>query len=75
MLTNQLKVSECSTKSLRDKCHGRECLNSVCVQEWISYRQLNVAEETAVMAECKEDACFVSMDFDRDVALTRCVNR
>ncbi|MCP9261964.1 Actin-related protein 6 [Dirofilaria immitis] len=33
------------------------------LKEWISYRQLNVMEETYVMNECKEDICFVAYDF------------
>ncbi|GMT14927.1 hypothetical protein PFISCL1PPCAC_6224 [Pristionchus fissidentatus] len=36
------------------------------LKEWVSYRELNVVEETFVMNECKEDACFVSLDLQKD---------
>ncbi|GMS84309.1 hypothetical protein PENTCL1PPCAC_6484 [Pristionchus entomophagus] len=42
------------------------------LKEWVSYRELNVVEETFVMNECKEDACFVSMQFDKDSEIARC---
>ncbi|CAD6193949.1 unnamed protein product [Caenorhabditis auriculariae] len=41
------------------------------LKDWISYRQLNVMEETHVINECKEDVCFVSQDFDRDMVFAR----
>ncbi|EFO85655.1 hypothetical protein GCK72_005125 [Caenorhabditis remanei] len=37
------------------------------LKDWISYRQLNVSEETYVINECKEDICFVTLDFDRSM--------
>ncbi|QQP57058.1 Actin-related protein 6, partial [Caligus rogercresseyi] len=37
------------------------------LKEIVSYRQLHVLEETYVMNACKEDACFVSLDFHRDM--------
>ena len=43
------------------------------LKEWISYRELNVMEETFVVNECKEDACFVSMDFNRDLEIATSV--
>ncbi|EYC29346.1 hypothetical protein Y032_0006g2927 [Ancylostoma ceylanicum] len=41
------------------------------LKEWISYRDLNVLEETYIMNQCKEDACFVSPDFDRDMKIAK----
>ncbi|GMR36523.1 hypothetical protein PMAYCL1PPCAC_06718, partial [Pristionchus mayeri] len=41
------------------------------LKEWVSYRELNVVEETFVMNECKEDACFVSLQFDKDAEIAR----
>uniref|UniRef100_A0A0M3KK77 Actin-like protein (inferred by orthology to a C. elegans protein) n=1 Tax=Anisakis simplex TaxID=6269 RepID=A0A0M3KK77_ANISI len=41
------------------------------LKEWLSYRQLNVLEETYVINECKEDACFVAENFSRAIALAR----
>uniref|UniRef100_A0A1I8IF66 Actin-related protein 6 n=4 Tax=Macrostomum lignano TaxID=282301 RepID=A0A1I8IF66_9PLAT len=38
------------------------------LKEAISYRQLMVMDETHVMNQCKEDACFVSENFDADLA-------
>ncbi|WKX94217.1 hypothetical protein Q1695_011463 [Nippostrongylus brasiliensis] len=37
------------------------------LKQWITYRDLNVLEETYIMNQCKEDACFVSLDFNRDM--------
>lgn len=37
------------------------------LKDWISYRQLNVMDETYVINCCKEDACFVSTNFQRDL--------
>jgi actin-related protein 6 len=37
------------------------------LKDWISYRQLNVMDETYVINCCKEDACFVSTDFRKDM--------
>lgn len=37
------------------------------LKDWISYRQLNVSEETYVINECKEDLCFVSQDFEKSM--------
>ncbi|CAL2031346.1 hypothetical protein CAEBREN_04650 [Caenorhabditis brenneri] len=37
------------------------------LKDWISYRQLNVSEETHVINECKEDVCFVAMDFEKSM--------
>ncbi|CAI4222020.1 unnamed protein product [Auanema sp. JU1783] len=37
------------------------------LKEWISYRELNVLDETYVINECKEDSCFVSNNFCRDM--------
>jgi actin-related protein 6 len=39
------------------------------LKEWVSYRQIQVLEETYVMNQCKEDVCFVSSDFNRDMSI------
>lgn len=37
------------------------------LKEIISYRQLHVMDETHVMNACREDCCYVSLDFDGDM--------
>ena len=37
------------------------------LKEVISYRQLMVMDETYVINELKEELCFVSLDFDKDM--------
>ncbi|TRY75044.1 hypothetical protein TCAL_07010 [Tigriopus californicus] len=37
------------------------------LKEIISYRQLHVMDETYVMNACREDCCYVSLDFERDL--------
>lgn len=39
------------------------------LKEIISYRQIHVLEETHVMNACKEDSCFVSIDFEGDLKM------
>lgn len=41
------------------------------LKEVISYRQLMVMEETHVINQMKEDACFVSQDFYKDMNIAR----
>lgn len=41
------------------------------LKEWISYRQLDVMEETYVMNECKEDVCLVADDFYKHMEIAR----
>ena len=41
------------------------------LKEVISYRQLHVLDETFVMNACKEDSCFVSLDFNKDMVQSR----
>lgn len=41
------------------------------LKEWISYRQLNVLEETYVMNECKEDTCYVADNFQKHMQIAR----
>ncbi|RXG59772.1 Actin-related protein 6 [Armadillidium vulgare] len=41
------------------------------LKEIISYRQLNVMDETYVINQVKEDSCFVSLDFMADMKITR----
>ncbi|XP_068248580.1 actin-related protein 6-like [Palaemon carinicauda] len=41
------------------------------LKEVISYRQLNVMDETFVINQVKEDACFVSLDFNSDMRIAR----
>lgn len=37
------------------------------LKEWVSFRQLDLRDETYVLNQCKEDACFVSQDFTKDM--------
>lgn len=41
------------------------------LKEIISYRQLQVMDETYVMNQVKEDACYVSLDFTKDMETAR----
>lgn len=41
------------------------------LKEIVSYRQLNVLDETYVINQVKEDSCFVSEDFMRDMAIAK----
>ena len=41
------------------------------LKEIVSYRQLHVMDETYVMNQVKEDACFVSQDFTSDMETAR----
>ncbi|XP_063700215.1 actin-related protein 6 [Culicoides brevitarsis] len=41
------------------------------LKEIISYRQLNVMDETYVINQVKEDSCFVSQDFNADMEIAR----
>ena len=41
------------------------------LKEIVSYRQLHVMDETYVMNQVKEDACYVSQDFLRDMETSR----
>lgn len=41
------------------------------LKEVISYRQLNVMDETYVINQAKEDSCFVSQDFMADMEIAR----
>lgn len=41
------------------------------LKETVSYRQLHVLDETYVMNQAKEDVCYVSLDFQRDMISTR----
>ncbi|KAG6447249.1 actin-related protein 6 [Manduca sexta] len=41
------------------------------LKEVLSYRQLNVMDETYVINQVKEDSCFVSMDFMNDMEIAR----
>uniref|UniRef100_A0A1I8B0X9 Actin-related protein 6 n=1 Tax=Meloidogyne hapla TaxID=6305 RepID=A0A1I8B0X9_MELHA len=50
---------------LRIDIGGKALTNQL--KDWISYRQLNVADETYVINCCKEDVCFVSTDFQEDM--------
>nr|CAD2185636.1 unnamed protein product [Meloidogyne enterolobii] len=50
---------------LRIDVGGKALTNQL--KDWISYRQLNVTDETYVINCCKEDVCFVSTDFQEDM--------
>ena len=41
------------------------------LKEIVSYRQIHVLDETHVMNAAKEDACYVSLDFDQDMRTAR----
>ena len=41
------------------------------LKETVSYRQLHVLDETYVMNQVKEDVCYVSLDFQKDMMSTR----
>ena len=41
------------------------------LKEIVSYRQIHVLDETHVMNAAKEDACFVSLDFEQDMKVTK----
>ncbi|KAI1278785.1 Actin-related protein 6 [Halotydeus destructor] len=41
------------------------------LKDIMSYRQINVMDETYVINQCKEDACYVSLSFDKDLTDTR----
>lgn len=41
------------------------------LKDIISYRQLNVIDETFVMNQCKEDTCFVSSNLDKDLEICK----
>ncbi|XP_058461856.1 actin-related protein 6 [Malaya genurostris] len=41
------------------------------LKEIISYRQLNVMDESYVINQVKEDSCFVSQDFNEDMRIAR----
>ncbi|KAK3886040.1 hypothetical protein Pcinc_009787 [Petrolisthes cinctipes] len=41
------------------------------LKEVISYRQLNVMDETYVINQVKEDACFMSQDYNADMAIAK----
>ena len=41
------------------------------LKEIISYRQLHVMDETCVMNQVKEDVCYVSLDFNSDMEMTK----
>lgn len=54
---------------LRIDVGGKALTNKL--KDWVSYRQLNVSEETYVINECKEDLCFVSQNFDESMKEAR----
>jgi len=39
------------------------------LKEWLSFRQIDVRDETYVINQCKEDACFVSLDVNHDMKI------
>ncbi len=41
------------------------------LKEIISYRQIHVLDETYVMNACKEDSCFVSLNYTNDMKLSQ----
>nr|CDS32738.1 Actin protein 6 [Hymenolepis microstoma] len=51
-------------------CVGGKILTNRLI-EVTSYRQLDVRSEIYIMNQCKEDACFVSKDFWKDLAFAK----
>lgn len=51
-------------------CVGGKILTNRLI-EVTSYRQLDVRSEIYIMNQCKEDACFVSKDFWKDLTLAK----
>lgn len=41
------------------------------LKEIISYRQIHVLDETYVMNACKEDSCYVSLQYDKDMQVSK----
>uniref|UniRef100_A0A1I7SSF6 Actin-related protein 6 n=2 Tax=Bursaphelenchus xylophilus TaxID=6326 RepID=A0A1I7SSF6_BURXY len=56
-----------SSGAVRLDLGGKALTNQL--KEWISYRQLDVRDETFLMNQCKEDICYVSTDFKRDMEI------
>uniref|UniRef100_A0A671MTP5 Actin related protein 6 n=1 Tax=Sinocyclocheilus anshuiensis TaxID=1608454 RepID=A0A671MTP5_9TELE len=64
-------------------CRGRKMKEGICrinvggklltnhLKEIISYRQLHVMDETYVINQVKEDVCYVSQDFCKDMEIPR----
>ncbi|KAH7714207.1 Actin family protein [Aphelenchoides avenae] len=59
----------CSQGVIRIDVGGKALTNQL--KEWVSYRQVNVLEETYVINQCKEDVCYVSLNFDADMLASR----
>ena len=57
---------------LRIDLGGKMLTNQL--KDWISYRYVNVMEETYVVNELKEDCCFVSTDSDKDMIIAQLVS-
>ena len=53
-------------EGVRRVCVGGKLLSNH-LKELVSYRQLQVLDETYVMGQVKEDACFVSLDLYQDM--------
>ncbi|RZC73489.1 hypothetical protein C5167_048969 [Papaver somniferum] len=45
------------------------------LKELVSYRSINVMDETFIMDDVKEKLCFVSLDVPRDLQIARCRNQ
>uniref|UniRef100_A0A8C1SGM0 Actin-related protein 6 n=1 Tax=Cyprinus carpio TaxID=7962 RepID=A0A8C1SGM0_CYPCA len=68
-------------------CRGRKMKEGICrinvggkllsnhLKEIISYRQLHVMDETYVINQVKEDVCYVSQDFYKDMEIGFCKPR
>uniref|UniRef100_A0A915DAS8 Uncharacterized protein n=1 Tax=Ditylenchus dipsaci TaxID=166011 RepID=A0A915DAS8_9BILA len=50
---------------IRVEVGGKALTNQL--KEWISFRYMNVLEETYMINQCKEDVCFVSTDLHKDM--------
>lgn len=43
------------------------------LKELVSYRSVNVMDESFIMDDVKEKLCFVSLDVQRDLKIARCL--
>lgn len=64
-----IKGEKLKTAIIRIDVGGKVLTNHL--KEIISYRQLNVMDETYVINQVKEDSCFVSQDFNEDMRAAR----
>lgn len=54
-----------------DQTRMREHILRILIAISISFRQLHVMDETHVMNQVKEDVCYVSQDFYKDMEIAQ----